>query len=184
MFNLILNSLYFLAPAAFATLTPQLSAHFHILENLNKPIDFNKTFRSKRIFGDHKTIRGYLVGILTGLVIGLIQYFLSSINFFKDHSLVNYSNILIAIFLGILLGTGALVGDSIKSFFKRQFNISPGKSWFLFDQIDFIIGGIIFSLPIAVLEIKYYLAMILIYLIIHITTTTIGYFLGVKESWI
>lgn len=184
MLNFILNCLYFLAPAAFATLTPQLSAHFKILENLNKPVDFNKTFRNKRIFGDHKTVRGYVIGVLTGALTGLIQYFLSDIDLFKDHSLVNYSSFSTSLLLGTFLGLGALIGDSIKSFFKRQFNIAPGKSWVFFDQVDFIVGGILFSFPIAILDIKYYLGMIGIYLFVHITTTTIGYFLGVKESWI
>ena len=184
MFTFILKCLYFLLPAALATLTPQLSAHFKILEKLNKPIDFNKSFRGKRIFGDHKTLRGYLVGILTGLLTGLIQYSLSDLDLFKNNSLINYSHLTVALLSGILLSLGALIGDSVKSFFKRQLNIAPGKPWIFFDQIDFILGGIIFALPIAILDLKYYLGMIGIYLIIHITTTTFGYFLGVKESWI
>jgi len=184
MIKFLLECLYFLAPAGFATLTPQMVAHFKMLEGLKKPIDFNKSFRGKRIFGDSKTIRGYIVGTITGLIVGLIQYSLSDVEFVSNRSLINYSSLSIAIFSGILLGLGALVGDSVKSFFKRQINIAPGKSWVIFDQVDFILGGILFSLPIAVLSFKYYLAMIFIYLAVHITTTTIGYFVGVKESWI
>lgn len=184
MVKFILECLYFLAPAAFATLTPQLLGHFKILESLNKPIDLTKSFRQRRIFGDHKTVRGYIFGVLTGILIALIQYLLSDISFFKTHSLINYANLNTALNLGFLLGLGALVGDSVKSFFKRQFDIAPGKSWILFDQIDFILGAIIFSLPIVILNFKYYLGFILIYLIIHVTTTTVGYFVGVKENWI
>jgi len=184
MIKFILECLYFLLPAALATLTPQLSAHFKILESLNRPIDYYKTWRDKRIFGDHKTVRGYVVGVGTGIITGFLQYTLSYVEFFSNNSLINYTNLFIALSSGFLLSFGALAGDSIKSFFKRQYSIAPGRSWFFFDQVDFIIGGIIFSLPIAVLEIRYYLAMVIIYLAVHITTTSIGYLLGVKESWI
>jgi CDP-2,3-bis-(O-geranylgeranyl)-sn-glycerol synthase len=184
MFKFILESLYFLAPAGFATLTPQLAAHFKILEPLNKPIDGGRTFRGHHIFGAHKTIRGYIFGVLTGLLTGFIQYLLSDISLFKDHSLINYSDLKTALLAGALLGLGALVGDSIKSFFKRQFGIAPGKPWFIFDQIDFIVGASIFALPVIVLSMKYYVGMIIIYFLVHILTTSIGYLIGVKESWV
>ena len=49
--------------------------------------------------------------------------------------------------VGPLFAIGALGGDALKSFFKRQVGIRPGGTWFPFDQIDYIIGGAIASQP-------------------------------------
>jgi CDP-diglyceride synthetase len=37
-----------------------------------------------------------------------------------------------------------MTGDAVKSFFKRRLGITPGKSWFPFDQLDFVLGAILF----------------------------------------
>ncbi|HEX5285728.1 MAG TPA: CDP-archaeol synthase, partial [Polaromonas sp.] len=34
-------------------------------------------------------------------------------------------------------------GDSLKSFFKRRLGIAPGQRWIPFDQLDFILGGLV-----------------------------------------
>ena len=36
-----------------------------------------------------------------------------------------------------------MAGDSVKSFFKRRLKISPGQQWIPFDQLDFILGGLL-----------------------------------------
>ena len=36
-----------------------------------------------------------------------------------------------------------MVGDSLKSFFKRRLDIAPGARWIPADQLDFVVGGLI-----------------------------------------
>jgi len=44
---------------------------------------------------------------------------------------------------------GALIGDIIKSFFKRRIGKKRGQDWIPFDQIDFILGVLFFSFLMA-----------------------------------
>jgi len=146
-------------------------------------MDFGKNFRGKRIFGTHKTWRGLISGIIFGILTCWLQQNLMDVEFFRSISLVDYNSINIFI-LGTLFGLGALLGDAIESFFKRQAGIEPGKSWFPWDQLDYVIGGIVFSLILVRLTWWYYLVILVCYFILHLISKVIGYFLKVNEDLI
>jgi CDP-2,3-bis-(O-geranylgeranyl)-sn-glycerol synthase len=184
MLELIIESLYFLAPAGLANMAPIVAAHFNILKSLDTPVDHGKSYRGHRITGDHKTYRGYVCAIVTGMVFGFIQYLLSDISFFREHSIVDYSSITLAVFVGGVLSLGAMVGDSVKSFFKRQVNVAPGKSWFPFDQIDFILGSFLFVIPFLSIELKYFFISLAVFFAAHLITKIVGYLVGVNKEWI
>jgi CDP-2,3-bis-(O-geranylgeranyl)-sn-glycerol synthase len=84
--------------------------------------------------------------------------------------------------VGPLFGLGALGGDAIKSFFKRQLGVSPGKSWFPYDQLDYVIGGAVAVLPFIVLNLRQYVLLTAVWLAIHVASTVIGYRLGLKDA--
>jgi len=84
--------------------------------------------------------------------------------------------------LGTLSGLGALAGDAIKSFFKRQVNVPPGKSWVPFDQIDYIVGGIVFTMFYIRLTPMDYLWLFLLWSLMHPFTTFLGFVLRLKKS--
>lgn len=179
----ILFALWFFLPAGIANMAPVIANKIPLLHKLGMPIDGGKTFRGKRIFGDHKTVRGFVAGVIAALGVVLIQMFLyAHISWFQSISApVNYSQPIV-ILLGISLGFGALAGDAIKSFFKRQAGYKSGSSWFPFDQIDYIIGGIIASLPFITLSASTYLAIVLVWFLIHPVATIIGWLLKLKDS--
>jgi CDP-2,3-bis-(O-geranylgeranyl)-sn-glycerol synthase len=184
VFELILKSLYLLAPAGFANMSAKVAAHFGVLKFLDKPIDFGKTYRGYRITGDHKTFRGYVAAIITGVLFGYIQHLLYSYSSFRDISLLDYSNLSYALFIGLLLSLGAMVGDTVKSFFKRQMNVAPGKSWFPFDQIDFILGAFLFVWPFISIDGGYMAISLAVFFVGHVLVNITAYFLGMNESWI
>lgn len=184
MLTTILESIYFLLPAAIATLVPQMVAHWHIWEPLNIPIDAKKLIGNKRIFGANKTVRGYVTGITGALFAGALQHFFYLTRAGKSISIFSYQNIGRVFMLSFLLGFGALAGDSIKSFFKRRLDIAEGESWFFFDQVDFVIGAILCSFFLTILDLNHYLWMVVSYVVIHLLTTSIGHLLGVKKSWV
>lgn len=160
---MILEALYFALPVYLANMSPVL---FRKLNILNIPIN-------KKLFGSHKTYQGFLVGIIIAVLTVYIQYKLSlSIN------LINYSNYLL---IGFLFGFGALIGDLIKSFFKRRLNIKPGQPWIPFDQLDFIIGGLLFISFIYIPPIKMIIFLLVITPIGHIIINYMGYCLGLRE---
>ena len=116
----------------------------HLFPKWGYPVNAGKTFRGQRIFGDHKTIRGFLAGIfVSSLVYGVQQLAFRESQLIREMSLLDYGNH--SLWLGAILGTGALGGDLLKSFFKRQVAIAPGKSWFPFDQIDWMIGTLLIT---------------------------------------
>ncbi len=117
------------------------------------PIDFKKTYKDgKRLLGDGKTWRGLLIGTLIGMISG---FGLSIAAFYINNT--EYAFIGITDFFGfpymipILFSItfGALSGDIIESFFKRRRGIKRGKDWIPFDQLDFILGVLIFSFFIS-----------------------------------
>jgi CDP-2,3-bis-(O-geranylgeranyl)-sn-glycerol synthase len=170
-------------PAGLANSSPVFANKIPILNKLGMPVDGGRTYRGKRIFGDHKTVRGFIVGVLTGFFISLLQMFLfNNFSWFAEISgSINYSDPMVLL-LGAALGFGALMGDAVKSFFKRQFGVKSGQSWFPYDQIDYIIGGLLLSIPFVTLTFSEYLVIGLVWFLLHPIGTIIGWLLKLKDS--
>lgn len=93
------------------------------------------------IFGPGKTLRGLVAGVTAGTTASFMiaVVFPSQVTMLTADSWAYVS-------LGFLLSLGAIVGDLVKSFFKRRAGIAQGKDVLLVDQLDFIAGGVIFGL--------------------------------------
>ena len=182
MFRDILFVFWFFAPAALANTAPIIAAKSPLLRKFSYPFDFYMKYHGKRILGDHKTIRGIVIGILVGVLAVYLQIvFYINIPFIQKMSFVDYSS-LNPVLLGLLESLGALLGDALKSFFKRQIGIPSGKSWFPFDQIDYTLGALVFtSFYIHLTPVQYLLAFFLWFLL-HPIATFIGWTLGLKDA--
>jgi len=135
-------------------------------------MDLGLTWHGRRILGANKTWRGVLTGTLLA---GLTALLLSPV--------VDYDNALLVTFgYGAIMGFGALFGDAVESALKRRRGIASGHSWFPFDQIDYIIGGLVFLVPFAHLT-KGDVALIFVaYFALHLVSAYIGYLLGLKDK--
>jgi CDP-2,3-bis-(O-geranylgeranyl)-sn-glycerol synthase len=173
MDSLIL-ALWFFFPAALANATPVVASM--AFPKLNTPIDFGYKYRGKQLFGPNKTWRGIITGIISACLVATIQYTIWLPPAFVGKSL------LFMTVLGGAIGLGALVGDCIESFFKRQASIDSGQSWFPFDQTDYIIGGLLFSLPFIILPWQVYAWVFTLYFGIHLVTVFVFYKLGVRKQ--
>jgi len=180
----ILFALWLFWPAGVGTLLPVFAAHTPGLKKWDAPMDFGKSLRGHRIFGDHKTWRGFLAGWLGGSLWGAVQvywyhhsHFIQ--NFYPD-SFPADKFLLIA----ILISLGSVIGDAVGSFFKRQLDIPSGKSWFPADQLDFIIGGMILALPVVRLELSLYVLILVTWLTIHLFFGVLGYITHLKDGLI
>jgi CDP-2,3-bis-(O-geranylgeranyl)-sn-glycerol synthase len=117
-----------------------------------------------------------------GLIGGLQILVTSEVSWFDDYFMsVDYSSLVIVL-MGMSMGFGAVAGDAIKSFFKRQVGIAPGKSWVPFDQIDFVVGGLIASLPFFTLSLGQYALGVLIALVLHPTINLLAWLLRMQEK--
>lgn len=174
----IAKCIYFAIPMGFANMAPVLTKNY--FKFLAVPVDFNKTINSKPIFGSHKTFRGIIMAVIFSLAFFYLQKFLYQFNFFHNLSLLDYNQY--GVLMGFLMGLGAIMGDLIKSFFKRRVNIKPGKSWIPFDQIDFVVGGLIAVSFVYGFTLKLAVALVLIAFFSHILFNHIGYWLGLQKG--
>ncbi|MBW2988730.1 CDP-archaeol synthase [Candidatus Woesearchaeota archaeon] len=161
-------------PAYLANMAPVIVKNR--LKALAKPIDFGKN-----IFGNNKTFRGLIIGVLFSIMAAYIQSLLYGLSFFRGLSLIDYSNWLLA---GTLFGAGALFGDLIESFVKRRIRIKPGTRFVPWDQLDFVIGALAAISLIASLTFDMIAIILVMSVIGHITVNHIAYSLGIRrEKW-
>ena len=176
----VIQILYFFLPAYFANMSPVLVRGWFCAFAL--PIDGGRRLWGKRILGDHKTWRGLLAGIVAGMATYEIQRLVYETGLATELALFDYAAY--PIVPGLLMGLGAGIGDSVKSFFKRRIDIEPGASWPVFDQLDFFIGAYLFVLPVFAPPFWVTLITLPIVLITNLVSQIVGYWLGFKETWL
>lgn len=170
--DFIIAAFLFFLPAGVANASPVFANRIPWLRSWKTPLDFGKSWRGKRIFGANKTWRGWTFGTLMGGVTSLL------VNYFYIPNAYDARYIFL---VGAVLGAGALTGDAVESFLKRQRGVPPGKSWFPFDQIDYIIGGLIFVYPLTLIPLILMTAILILYFGLHLLVSYIGYLTGFKS---
>lgn len=137
---MIIEALWFILPAYIANSTPVNVSKIKFLEKYGKPIDAGRKWLGVRIFGDGKTWRGLITGIIAGTLVGIIQVIIQP-------SVENYFPYLptMSIPLAFMLSTGALIGDMAASFVKRRAGLNTGDPAPLLDQLNFIFGAFFFA---------------------------------------
>jgi len=165
--RLIIEALIFIFPAYCANAVP-------VITGGGLALDFGKKFLDgKPIFGKNKTFRGFFSGLAVGTAVGFIEsVFFKSVFF-------NYP-----IAFGLLLSLGALFGDLTAAFTKRRLGLSPGDLLPVVDQVNFVIGAILFSLPLCLPTLSWELlaAVLIVTPPIHLLTNFVAYKLGLKSN--
>jgi len=156
------DALWFILPAYIANGTP-------VVLGGGPPIDGGKGLSDGyRIFGDGKTIRGFLFGILAGSVFGLIQ-----------NTIWSRPGGLLAV---ILLALGALFGDLAGSFIKRRRGIRSGGPLFGLDQLGFVVVALLAVSLVVVPEWRIVATLLVLTPFIHWGANIFGYKLGLKSE--
>ena len=167
----IAAALWFIFPAYCANAAP-------VIFGGGKPMDFGKKFfDGKPFLGSHKTFRGFLAGIIVGTLVGVAQTIIYEHIIFDYSSQFQYN-----ILLGFVLSIGALTGDLVESFIKRRISRSPGSSLPVADQIDFILGAFLFSMPVSPPSILSALIILLVTIPIHLLTNLGAALLNMKNK--
>jgi CDP-2,3-bis-(O-geranylgeranyl)-sn-glycerol synthase len=145
------------------------------------PIDLRKNYSDgNRIFGEGKTYRGLFYGILAGILTGLFLIWID--NRFPLASLPQHTLLSVT-----LLATGALLGDLVKSFFKRRFGKERGTKWPVADLYDLVAGAFLLLLIgdpawlFATVTLPVFLTVLIITPVLHRATNIIGYMFRIKE---
>ena len=133
------------------------------------PIDAGKCLSDgQRILGDHKTVRGFLGGLGVGVIVGAFE------SVFVSQTLL---------LVAVLASLGALCGDLAGAFVKRRLKIKPGGSLPVLDQLDFVVGALLFVLPTMDLSLPTALIVVLVTPPIHILANAGAYWLGLKSTY-
>ena len=155
---------YFMAPAYLANMAPPFVRYW---KGWNRPI-------SRRWLGTHKTVLGFVAGVLTAMLVTFVQRRLA-----WSGSIVAYDEWAL---LGVLFGVGAMAGDCAKSFFKRRLGVEPGRPWIPFDQLDFVLGALALVHARVALAWSDLLAILALSFCGHILVNHLGYWLGVRDT--
>lgn len=161
IFNDILTTFLYLAPAYISNTSCALIVQVHLIKKYNKPIN-------NKFLGSHKTWGGLILGTLIGTACGYCIYL------FNDFG---------SIWLAFFGAFGALLGDSVKSYFKRLLQIQAGQPFFPFDQIDLVIGSLILQSLLMPIPNSVIILGLIITPILHVSTNIIAYKLKLKNVW-
>jgi CDP-2,3-bis-(O-geranylgeranyl)-sn-glycerol synthase len=160
---LIIEALKFIFPAYCANAAP-------VLAGGGKQMDFGRNFfDGKPIFGKNKTFRGFFFGLAIGVFVGLMEGMVFGTTSFS-------------VLFSVLTPLGALCGDLAGAFLKRRLGIAPGGLLPVIDQVDFVIGAILFSLPLAIIYWELAVAVLVITPPIHLLTNFLAYKLKLKNN--
>lgn len=177
--RVILEVIWFILPAGFANMAPLFAAR--IAPRWDNPVDGGLTLGGVRIFGDHKTVRGLVAGVLLATLVFLAQRAASERwEDVRALGIIDYGST--PAWFGALLGAGALGGDLVKSFFKRRRGRTPGASWFPFDQLDWVAGALAATCPFARPGIVFVLVALGTCLLLSIAVKALGYLLGIERT--
>ncbi len=158
--TLIIEALKFIFPAYCANAVP-------VLAGGGPPLDFGKKFfDGKPLFGKNKTFRGFFFGLAIGVAAGL-----------AESAVFGYP-----LLFGVLSPLGALLGDLAGAFLKRRLGIAPGGLLPVIDQVDFVVGAVLFSLPLTIIYWELAVAVFVITPPIHLFTNFLAYKLKLKSN--
>ncbi len=168
----IASLILFILPAYVANSVP-------VLLGGGPPMDFNFRFTDhRRIFGRGKTIRGFVAGIISGILIGGVEAFILPGTAFSF-----YPNPIHYLLGGLLLGLGTMFGDLAGSFIKRRMGMYPGHPSILLDQLLFFIFALFFVVPLApkMLTLPNIIFLLLLTFLLHVGANFAANRLGLKK---
>lgn len=178
---LFLATIYFFMPAYIANAMPPLLNRFKLFEKLAVPIDNNKTFMGKAIFGSHKTWRGALGIFIVGTF--LIALFFEINNIVHLYELLEFDYLKWNPFIfGMIFSTGIILGDLLFAFIKRQLCLKPGAAFIPFDQTNYVFGVFLLLQYFINLDLFIWIIILVQTFIIHSVFNRLGYILGLHNA--
>ena len=165
----LLGLILFVLPAYVANAVP-------VLLGGGTRLDFNKNFfDGKPIFGETKTLRGFLSAVLAGTVIAGIIALYMPLAWFSTPGLQFRG--------GIAMAFGAITGDAIGSFFKRRMGMESGRPFFP-DAVIFLAFALLFVVPFvsaAAFSLENMVFLFGITILLHPATNFLANRLGLKK---
>jgi CDP-2,3-bis-(O-geranylgeranyl)-sn-glycerol synthase len=169
-------------PAYIANMAPVVATKVNIFPRLNVPIDGSNKDTMRPLFGVNKTYRGFVTGILAGVGVAFLQLLVrrnGAGRLFTEFP-YTYENFLL---WGLVLGAGALIGDLVKSYFKRRLNIPSGHRWLPWDQLDMVLGGLLFGSLMYRFSWQQVVVLLVVSPLLILIVNLVSYWLKIKKEW-
>lgn len=165
-FNALAAALWLYLAAFVANATPVLVGRARFLAPLRRPI-------WEAGLGANKSWAGFAAGVLAGTIAGALQVFLTPWPFHPA----------LWIAWSALISFGALLGDCVKSYFKRRIGIKPGGAWPVVDGIDYVVGALVAGLPLFVPAWQVAVALLVAGPVLSLLANVFSYAVGWKRVW-
>ncbi|MDH7596612.1 MAG: CDP-2,3-bis-(O-geranylgeranyl)-sn-glycerol synthase [Methanothrix sp.] len=177
--NIIVHSIWLMLPA-------YVPNNFAALFGGGTPLDLGMSLPDgHRVFGNGKTIRGTIAGVAGGIIAGVLQNSIAGVL-----GLPGFGDGMEMFLVLFGLSAGSMLGDLAASFIKRRLGMERGASFFLVDQLDFVMGAwaLTFLLAPEWFNAQFTSPVIILVLLItpvlHRLANVIGYMVGAKkEPW-
>ncbi len=165
----LLSLILYILPSYFANSVP-------VVLGGGMALDLEKKFSDKqRIFGEGKTIRGFIAGVAAGTLVAALVANSIALPFFENKQ----SQFL----AGAAMAFGTMLGDALGSFIKRRTKIKQGKPFFL-DTFLFAIVALVLAYPFTLQRFYSFenvLFLLVVTLILHPMFNIIANRLGLKK---
>jgi CDP-2,3-bis-(O-geranylgeranyl)-sn-glycerol synthase len=156
------------------------------------PLDFGRSWRGKRIFGDGKTWRGLVGGVLVGGLMGMVQLLVAAQ--VDPVGGLGFGSFPANAALVFVLALGSMLGDAGGAFIKRRLGLTRGAKAPGLDQYNFVAGAFVLSIIFfpswflrSFIEGEAIFALIVLLIVvplIHRAVNIVGHRAGLKqEPW-
>jgi CDP-2,3-bis-(O-geranylgeranyl)-sn-glycerol synthase len=143
LINRSFTVLWFFLPMFVANMAPVIAMRLPLLRHWSYPLDHRRFWNHRRLLGKNKTYRGLIAGVIAGIAtVWIRRQFSILLPLLADLAVFDYHRADWWV-LGWCLGFGALMGDAIESFVKRQLDIKPGQPFQPWDQLDQFFGAVV-----------------------------------------
>ena len=178
-------SLYIsMMPVIFGGIFNMLFVKIKKLSFLRIPIDCRMSLGGKRIFGDSKTLLGFVGMMLGTSIFSIIWGIILKISGLENLNLIykyHGNTFIFNMFTGILFGFAYMIFELPNSFIKRRFDIDAGSRGrfpvnvftFVYDQIDSMIGVMLVLAILARLSFMQYILAVILGGITHVLVNMI-----------
>lgn len=163
-----------------------LVCRFRLFPRLAWPIDRGLRFRGRRLIGDNKTFRGFVVVMVgTALFLGLQIALARHVEAIARLGFVDYRD-LTWWFHGPIYGSGWVIAELPNSFIKRQIEIGPGQPgaglvggiFTVVDLVDGVFGLLasmcVFYVPSLPVALAFFAAMTVIHVLFGFLLVALG----------
>lgn len=157
---------------------------------LMQPLDFGRTFRGRRIFGDNKRLRGLMaMPVAAAGVFAALGGLRGQLPEWLAQGLWQISTGHYAL-LGLAAGLAFMLAELPNSFLKRQLRVAPGAipDWgagrvlcALLDRLDSVLGVLIVVSLLLPTPVMTWVWVLLIGPGVHALFSALLYWVGVKE---